>query len=304
MARTARKKDKNKPHHIMSRSIPELYLFRCNKDKECYLTLMKKAAQIHRITIIAYCLMDNHVHLLVHPYGGNISKFMKNINNTYAKYYNRTYGRRGHLYGDRFKNIIIKDEVHLLRTTTYIHNNPKDLLHKGYKSIEDYPYSSIKDYIKPNQGRGIANPALIFRYMNGDGTKVRNHYRTLLEIQSQGHEQFEKELEEAFKKGCYESEKSPVIARGLSPEKIIQVLARLMEEEVTELRISKYQRQAQTFKGLLVICLRIFSDMTLKDVGTVLKGYTPSGLCRLSKKGYELLEEKGIYKKMLEALSV
>ena len=113
MPRTARKRDKNRPHHIMSRSIPELNLFRCEDDKDYYLSLMKTASQIYRITIIAYCLMDNHVHLLVHPYGGDISKFMKNINNTYAKYYNRNYERRGHLYDDRFKNIIIKDEVHL-----------------------------------------------------------------------------------------------------------------------------------------------------------------------------------------------
>ena len=128
MPRKARRKEKNLPHHIMSRSIPELNLFQCDDDKEHYLSLLKTSAKVHRVDVLAYCLMDNHVHILVHPQGGDISKFMKNVNNPYARYYNRLYERRGHLYGERFKNIVIEDEVQLLRTSTYIHNNPKNLL--------------------------------------------------------------------------------------------------------------------------------------------------------------------------------
>jgi len=79
----------------MSRSIPELNLFNQDEDMEYYLSLMATASQVYRVTIIAYCLMDNHVHLLVHPNGCDIGKFMKNINNPYAKYYSRTYDRVG-----------------------------------------------------------------------------------------------------------------------------------------------------------------------------------------------------------------
>ena len=303
MPRTARKKDKNRPHHIMSRSIPELNLFTCNEDKEYYLSLMKTAAQVYRITIIAYCLMDNHTHLMVHPYGGNISKFMKNINNIYAKYYNRTYDRRGHLYEGRFKNIIIKDEVQLLRTSTYIHNNPKSLLYQGYKSIEDYPYSSIKDFLKPSQGRGLANPALVFEYMSGEGAKVRNHYRVLLELQSQGHEAFEKELEEAFKKGGYKSDKEPVV-REVAPEKVLSVLAKLIDQDEVELTTCKYSHKAKEYKSLAAICLRIFSDMTTTELGAIFKGYTSSSISYLSRVGYDLMEEKQLYIKMVQALSL
>ncbi len=162
MSRRARVREKKRPHHIISRSIPELDLFVCEEDKEIYLKLIEASAKVYQICILAYCLMDTHVHLLVHPRGGDISKFMRAINNPYARFYNKTYNRRGHLFGERFKNIVIKDEDHLLRTSTYIHNNAKDLLHLGYRSIEDYPYSSIKDYIRPGQGRGIANPSFVF----------------------------------------------------------------------------------------------------------------------------------------------
>lgn len=72
--------------------------------------------------------MDNHVYLLIYPQGSNIAKFMRTINNPYAKYYNRTYEGRGHLFSKRYKNIVISDEAQLLRISTYIHNNAKDLL--------------------------------------------------------------------------------------------------------------------------------------------------------------------------------
>ena len=69
--------------------------------------------------------------MLVYPQGSDIAKFMRNNNNPYAKYYNRTYERRGHLFGEGYKNIVIRDEVQLQRTSTYIHNNAKDLLWQG-----------------------------------------------------------------------------------------------------------------------------------------------------------------------------
>lgn len=302
MPRTARKKDKFSPHHVMSRSIPELNLFNCNEDKEHYLSLMKTATIVYRITIMAYCLMDNHVHMMVHPNGGDIGDFMKNINNPYAKYYNKIYERRGHLYGDRYKNIVIKDEVQLLRTSTYIHNNAKDMLWQGYGSIEDYPYSSIKDFTKPEQGRGIADPTLIFDYINGEGAKARNHYKVLLEIQSQGHEAFEKEVEEAFKKGEYKSEKKPVV-RDVTPENVLGALAKLLNKATPELPLEKYRRGEKVYKCLAAISLRIFCGMTLKDITEIFKGYTSSSIGQLSGEGYKLIMREGLYYKLTEALS-
>ena len=263
---------------------------------------MKTAAQVHRVTIIAYCLMDNHVHLLVHLNGGDIGKFMKNINNPYAKTYNKINERFGHLFADRYKNIVIKDEVHLLRTSTYIHNNAKDLLWKGYRSIEDYPYSSIKDFIKPSQGRGIADPSYILNFMSDDGSKVRNHYKILLEIQSQDHESFAKEVEEAFRIGEYKSEKQPIV-RGVEPKKVLSVLANLLQQSNTEPIMCKFRRQDKVYKSLAVICLRIFCDMTFCEITEIFRGYSTSCIGYLSKEGFEIMEEMALYPVMLEELS-
>jgi len=302
MPRTARIKDKNRPQHLISRSIPELNLFRVKEDKDYYLSLMKKASIVYQITVVAYCLMDNHVHILVDPNGGDVSAFMKNLNNTYAKSYNRTYGRSGHLYRDRFKNIIIKDEVHLLRTSTYIHNNPKDLLIRyGYKSVREYPYSSIDDYLNPDKGLGMADPRLIFNYMGGEEINVRNHYGVLMDIQCQTHDLFEKELEKAIRIGEYTTDRVPVI-RGVSPKKVFSVLSVLLEQEELNMVVCKSRRSHTRYKRLVAICLKIFAGMTSKELSKIFKGYSVSSISNLCSRGYDLLEHEKLYSKIVKAL--
>lgn len=302
MSRKARRREKKLPHHIMSRSIPELNLFNCNKDKEVHLKFIKLSAKIYQIEVLAYCLMDNHVHILVHPRGGNISKFMKAINNPYAKYYNRVYGRRGHLYSDRFKNIVIRDEVHLIRTSTYIHNNAKDLLYQGYKSIEDYPYSSIKDYIRPKQGRGIAKANYIYSVMGGGWLKATNNYMGLLEIQSQGKEEFEREMEKAFNRGSYTNDEKDIV-RSADAEKVISVLAKLLNVNNTNVRHFKYKKDFRQFKGLLAICLRIFCDLSLKEMTKHFMNHTPAAIGILAREGSEkLLSEEVLFNQIVSEL--
>jgi len=288
MSRTARRREKHSPHHIMSRSIPELNLFNCEEDKEQYLKYIKLSAKVYQIEVLAYCIMDSHVHILVHPRGGNISKFMKAINNPYAKYYNRVNGRRGHLFAERFKNIVITDEAQLLRTSTYIHNNPKDLLYQGYASIVDYPYSSIKDYIRPNEGRGIAIPNYIYSFMGGERLKSTKDYMILLEIQSQGKEAFEQEMEKAFIRGSYDMDESKIV-RTAEVEKVISTLSEIMNVVNTNVRHFKYKKEFRQFKGLLAICLRIFCDMSLKEMTKYFMNHTPATIGILAREGIEKL---------------
>ncbi len=303
MSRKARVRAKHQPHHIMSRSIPELDLFNCNEDKEYYLNLIKASTLMYNVKVLAYCIMDNHIHMLVHPQGGDIAKFMRKINNPYAKYYNRTYKRRGHLFGERYKNIIIKDETHLLRTSTYIHNNAKDLLWQGYKSIEDYPYSSIKDYIRTVQGRGIADPSYIFGLMGGGWSKAQNDYMGLLELLCEGDEVFEREMIKAFNKGFYETDKKDMV-RNQEPEKVISALAKLLGISNPNVRHIKYAKNHKVFKHLTAICLRIFCDMSLSDMTKEFRGHTSSTIGIYAKEGYKSLsEDKRLFNQIMSCLS-
>ncbi len=291
MSRKTRDKAKKLPHHIISRSIPERNLFNDNEDKEYYLTLIKDAAKIYHVEILAYCLMDNHVHLLVHPRGGDISKFMFKINNPYVIEYNKKHERRGTLISSRFKNIIIRDLNQLLRTSTYIHNNPKDLLYQGYKSIKDYPFSSISDYISPMSGRKIASPVYIFNRMGGGFDNAHKHYLSLLEIQMREHDQFEKELKVAMRKGDYQSDKQ-TFNRDESPEKVIGILKKLLLIESEHILHTKYLDKYRISKGIIAATLRVYCDLSLIEMTKYFKGQTSVTIGRLAKIGLEEFERK------------
>lgn len=132
--------------HNMVQGINKEYIFQNTEDKLKYMELMKKYNEKIPIRIIAYCIMDNHVHLLI--YSENIqyvSKFMKNVNLLYAMYYNKKYERVGYVFRNRFEDRRILNEKNMLNCIKYIHMNPVKA-HITQKESE-YLFSSYKDYI-------------------------------------------------------------------------------------------------------------------------------------------------------------
>ena len=97
-------------------------------------------------TFYAYCLMDNHVHLLIREGSEPLSSSIKRIAAAYARYYNTKYEHYGHLFQDRFKSEPVNDEAHLLTLLSYIHQLP--VAAKLCQRVEDYDWSSWREYIK------------------------------------------------------------------------------------------------------------------------------------------------------------
>ncbi|MFZ7119332.1 MAG: transposase, partial [Eubacteriaceae bacterium] len=112
MPRVARRRDPERTHHIICRSISEISLFRSETDKIKYLNLMGLYCKKLQCSIISYCLMDTHVHIQFDPQGCDISKFMHGLNLCYAMYYNKKYQRHGPVFQGRFKNMVIEDDVY------------------------------------------------------------------------------------------------------------------------------------------------------------------------------------------------
>ncbi len=304
MSRKTRNRAKKQPHHIISKSIPERNLFDDNEDKELYLSFIKEAAKIYHIEVLAYCLMDNHVHILVHPRGGDISKFMFKINNPYANEYNKKYERKGTLFASRFKNIIIRDLNQLLRTSTYIHNNAKDLLYQGYKSIKEYPYSSICDYINPISAKKIASPMYIFNRMGGTYNTAHKHYLSLMEIQMREHHQFEKEMLVAMRRGDYKSDKQ-TFDRDQNPERVISILEKLLLVESEHILHTKYVKKYMVFKGIVAATLRIYCDLSFIEMTKYFKSQTSITIGRLARIGLEEFERKPfLFKQIKNAIEL
>ena len=106
--------------HIIVRGIGKQILFEDDSDRRTYLSFLKKYRGETEITIFAYCLMENHVHLLIQDRNGAAPLFMKKMGVSYAQYYNRKYDRIGHLFQDRYKSERIEDDAYLLTVFRYI----------------------------------------------------------------------------------------------------------------------------------------------------------------------------------------
>jgi REP element-mobilizing transposase RayT len=150
----------------------QVLLYACNGARPIHISNLSQARQGPALTrlldldrgaqlvqIGAYCLMSNHLHLLLREidYGG-ISAFMQKIGTAYTMYFNKKQKRTGALFSGRFKAIHVSSDLYFRRLVNYIHANPAELYESGWKKgiVRDvrklerrlmaYPYSSLPDY--------------------------------------------------------------------------------------------------------------------------------------------------------------
>ncbi len=142
--RTARKESASGYYHVMVRGINKSPIFMSKEEKEKLIQYIKDAKEEIDIYILAYCIMNNHMHLLVKSEKENLAQFMKKIGIRYAMYYNKKHKRVGSVFQDRFKSQNIEDENYLLSAIRYIHNNP--IKAEIVKKVTEYKYSSINEY--------------------------------------------------------------------------------------------------------------------------------------------------------------
>lgn len=144
MPRTARKLSEMKIYHITVRGINKQDIFFDYMDRKTYLKYLKEAKEKTDFEIYAYCLMSNHVHILIKDTENNISKIMQSISIRYSKYFNKKYERVGHLFQNRYGSQNVNDDGYLLRVQKYIHQNPEIA---GICKADKYEWSSYNEYI-------------------------------------------------------------------------------------------------------------------------------------------------------------
>lgn len=133
-------------YHIMLRGINQQNIFVENTDNEKFIDILGDYQKEIGYEIYAYCLMGNHVHLLMKEGNEGIGNTMKRIGVSYVYWYNWQYNRKGHLFQDRYKSEPVEDDTYFLTVLRYIHQNP---VKAGLVSdVRDYKWSSYKEYIE------------------------------------------------------------------------------------------------------------------------------------------------------------
>ena len=182
MTRAIRKKSGTGVYHVMLRGINRQDIF---EDDEDYLQMTSiLRAQSERYdekgvslspfcTFYAYCLMSNHLHLLIQEREDTISNIVKRIGVAYAHYFNKKYERNGHLFQDRFRSEPVDDIGYFVTLLRYIHQNP---LKAGIiENINDYPWSSWKEYSSEKCSTSLCSTRVVFaRISQTDLTELIN----------------------------------------------------------------------------------------------------------------------------------
>ncbi|MCM3617916.1 transposase [Sutcliffiella horikoshii] len=146
MPREARKTSKTRMYHIMIRGINRQTIFEEEEDKERFLLTLKKYQEKSDYKVYAYCLMDNHIHLLIKESEEEpLSLAVKRISSSYVFWYNWKYQRIGHLFQERYKSETIETKDYFLTVLRYIHQNP---LKAGLAScVFTSKWTSITEYL-------------------------------------------------------------------------------------------------------------------------------------------------------------
>ncbi len=145
MPRQARRKSKSGTYHVMLRGINQQQIFEDREDFDKFIQVLKDCKAISEFKLFAYCLMGNHIHLLIKPEKEPLEQIFKRIGGRFVYWYNIKYQRVGHLFQDRFKSEPVEDDSYFLMVIRYIHQNP---VKAGIcKNIADYQYSSYNEYI-------------------------------------------------------------------------------------------------------------------------------------------------------------
>lgn len=145
MPRQARKKSSSGIYHIMLRGINRQQIFEDAEDREHFLETLENYKGQCGYTVYAYCLMGNHIHLLLKEGREDLTLVFKRIAGSYVYWYNWKYHRCGHLFQDRFKSEPVEDDSYFLSVLRYIHQNPVKA--KLCKRAEEYEYSSMREYL-------------------------------------------------------------------------------------------------------------------------------------------------------------
>lgn len=146
MPRQARKKSNSGTYHIMLRGVNGQQIFEDQEDCDKFLQILKDCKVISEYKLFAYCLMGNHIHLLLQETKEPIELLMKRIATRFVYWYNIKYHRAGHLFQDRFKSEPIEDDSYFLTVLRYIHQNP---IKAGIcKTVAAYENSSYNEFFR------------------------------------------------------------------------------------------------------------------------------------------------------------
>lgn len=169
-------------HHVINRGNNRQVVFHDKEDFELYLGLVYRFKRRYQFKLFAYCLMTNHIHLLVEVgEAGTLSQIMHSITTAHTRHYHHKYQSTGHVWQGRFKSPIVSDDAYMLTVMQYIEQNP---VRAGLASaVDQYRWSSYRLNVRTETSRLLdreQNP--VYQGMGNTWAERTAHYRQKMQM--------------------------------------------------------------------------------------------------------------------------
>lgn len=161
MVRSPRKQGGSGIYHVVARGVSRSIIFEDDTDRSRFLDTLASLSRECGAAVYAWCLMDNHYHILIKQELGSLSDMMKALDSSYALYFNMRHDRVGHLFQGRFKSEPVDTDEYFLTVLRYIHQNP---VKAGIAPTCDYKWSSYGEYLA---GRGLVDANFALDLLGG-----------------------------------------------------------------------------------------------------------------------------------------
>ena len=167
MARPLRIEYPGAVYHITNRGNDKKAVFKDDEDRETFLKILAFVNKRYHWLCHAYCLMDNHYHLMIETPDGNLSLGMRQLNGVYTQARNKRHNKTGHLFQGRYKAILIQKDTHLLEVCRYVVLNP--VRARMVEKPEDWKWSSYR----ATAGKELPLPCLTTDWILGQFSRTR-----------------------------------------------------------------------------------------------------------------------------------
>ena len=247
-------------YHVIVRGNNRAYIFNSGENKEEYKKILSKYKKRCRFKLYAYCIMDNHAHLLIEVDDIPLSKIMQGIQQVFTQHYNRKNRTTGHVFEQRYKSYLCDRDAYLLQLIRYIHQNP---VRSKLKNSINYEWSSHKEYIGNPVLADVDFPLSTFSDKKNKAIKGYLTFVGELELKDIQSMAIEEETAE-IAKNIEERHK-------IAKEALIKIIEEVTEIKIDEIKGNIKSKRVSDIRKLLIKNLKKYTDAPNKEIADLLE---------------------------------
>jgi putative transposase len=315
-------------YHVTIRGNGRKDIFGDDHDRERFLQRLTESMETYGVRLYLFCLMNNHVHLVLETPQGNLSRIMQSVETGYTVYYNIRHNQPGHVMQGRYSAKLVEGNEYLLNLSRYVHLNPvftkqlKDLsLKERIRTLRNYRWSSYPGYAGIGREFEMVTSAPILELTGANKNRQRQYYRKYVEsgltktdeeflaVLRESHlcigdENFQARMSELYQKLVENSRKPEDIAfrkqmGKISTETILGLLSKKLKLETEQF---KERKRKSALRPLAAMLLRKYGGLTNRNIAKVLNIGTGAAAGRAITRLEHILETNRELKMLLPGI--